>query len=244
MPLYRIICFLWRGEGLPSYSQNVYDLDYVVNLKNGIKRCLGGGQLAVMTDDYYLPLLASHPDLNDVEFIPFEGHGIGGWTNVLEAFRPDLRPKFCDRFLLVGLDTVFINDFSWLFEWDHAPVGIPRDPFDTKTVCDAVISFDKQGAKIVWDFYLKEVARNQMKDHLLARKPSEMMLLRTLSKVHKWKNLDETNPGMLLSYKAHVVRDRRLWRNSSIVYFHGHPKPADLPKESEIRKVWEGPDGV
>ncbi len=47
------------------------------------------------------------------------------------------------------------------------------------------------------------------------------------------------NPQKLLSYKVHVMRGANPWAmKSSIVYFHGTPKPHARPSENNINREW------
>lgn len=230
---------LWKGEDLPAYSNNAYDVSDLERLWRGVQRSVPPPyRMVVLIDEHYEAKIDRQDTLYGVTFAPFKGDGCGGWSNMLEAFRPWLRPQGDERVVLVGLDTVFVGDCSWLFEWDRAPVGLPWDPFETETVCDGVVSFDEPGAQLVWDAFIHERDRNQMKDHVLAGKPSEMMLLRALWRLHDWPTLEPV-PRRLLSYKVHVKAKKMAWEDASIVYFHGKPKPKDLPEDHPIRTVWE-----
>lgn len=251
-----MMSFLWQGDDLPGYSANKYDLEYVARLARGVWRWCGeDAELVIIADDHYAPLLRAYV----AERAPYHtdwrtrfrvdimaGFGIGGWSNVLEGFRPGLQPKEGERVVMVGLDTVFVGDSSWLFDWNEAPIGLPLDPYHDPEPCDAVIVVSPDGAWTVWNYFIAEAKRNKMKDHLMAGVPSEMMLLRHLSKVHGWAKL-EPRATRLLSWKVHLNKNLftpktispRWPSGTSLVYFHGRPKPADLPEEDPIRKEWE-----
>lgn len=235
--MHRVLTCLWRGEGLPSYSNDVYTIQDVRNLSNNITSSIPDSSLTVLVDEHYQEELEKDPD-RTYEVLPLEGHGIGGWTNFLEIYRPDLSPAAGWRNVAVGLDTVFTGDASWLWHWSESPVGLPLDPFYAPDVCDGVASFDAEGARVVWDAY--ELAKpDGMKNYLMGGKsqPSEMLLLRTLYERHAWKPL-EYRPERLLSYKVHVRKHKM--SGADVVYFHGRPKPGDLPPNDPIRQVWEG----
>jgi len=234
----KVFCCLWNGTDLPNYSGGVYDLTWVDRLHRNIQRRLPGGSLTVLVDMFYWDkIVQTYGPAVPYHVIPLLELGIGGWSNVLEIFAPDLRPAEGQRHLAVGLDTVFISDPSWLFQWCAAPVGLPRDPIFTKTVCDAVISFDAEGASIVWDEF-QRASDSRMSRYLMMNRPSEMMLLRSLWDKYQWPML-EPEPRQLLSYKCHVQKTG-LCPETSVVYFHGRPKMIDLPQTDPIRMEWEG----
>ena len=182
--------------------------------------------------------------LADIAVVPFFGDDCGGWSRVLEAFQPKLMPLEGDRTLLVGLDTVPMGDLRWLFN-TKGPVTLPMDPLFQDEVCDAVIVFNRTGAKKVWQRYLDEKAKNGMQDFLMAGKPSEMMLLRKMYEEGEDWTVFEESPQRLLSYKAHVAATTgpRIGRplsleHASIVYFHGRPKLRDLPDSDPVKRGW------
>ena len=237
--MHRIFCCLWKGEDLPGFSADKYDVSDVAKLARGFRRHLTVEHEFVLIVDanYDYAARTLLPD-DLVTVLPMEGWGIGGWSNMLEPYRPGLRSS--ERSLLVGLDTIVVGNCDWLFEWDEAPMGLPWDPFQKETVCDAVVTWDKHGAEIVWEAFLKS-RKDGMKCHLLFGRPSEMILFRDLWTQLGWPTLELT-PKRLLSYKCHVKgrsgRDRS-WDKASIVYFHGNPKPCHLHKTHPLRQEWE-----
>jgi hypothetical protein len=52
------------------------------------------------------------------------------------------------------------------------------------------------------------------------------------------KRIDDLWNGRVISYKAHVAKQGRLPANAKIVYFHGHPKPNELPHVPWVRDNW------
>lgn len=230
----RVFACLWRGTGLPKFSQDVYGVDYVKALVCGVERCVPDADLILLVDDYYWKALKDVKEgLAPITICRFEGHGIGGWSNILEVCRPSLWPVGDEYHMHVGLDTVFINNCEWLFEWDKAPVGLPLDPFHAPLPCNGVWTFNREGAELVWNAYL---AAGYMREHRLFGVPSEMQLLRALDKEHRWPRLEEV-PKKLLSYKVHVRRGVP-WKDASIVYLHGTPKQHDLHDHDPVKKIW------
>lgn len=242
---------LWKGEGLPSYSQGQYGVEDVVRLWHGMRRHIPNSRLVVLCDDesfaelccFAIPKELEHPDMADTSrLVQFEGFGVGGWTNVLEAMNPDLYDEFVggdgsERALLVGLDTVFTGDCEWLFEWDEAPIGLPLDPYNSSQPCDAVVTFDRKGATLAWVEFM--AARQHRKfPHLYAGRPSEMVLLQHLWKIHGWPML-ETTMDRLKSFKGCNLRDAAVCPDASLVYFHGRPKIRELATGHPVRVEWE-----
>ena len=229
----KIYACLWKGDDLPHYSANKYGARDVANLARNVKRRIPEGELHIFVDKENLS------EVQDTGAIihPFIGIGCGGWSHSFEAFFPDYWPEPDERVLWMGLDTVIMGDPSWLYLWDESPVGLPLDPYATPQPCDAVISFDRQGAEIIWRAY-QEVAVNKMRDFLMGTNPSEMYLLRHLYKIHGWAPLEE-HPKKLLSYKQHVLCEGLDPLETDIVYFHGNPKLPDLTKGNPVRMEWE-----
>ena len=65
--------------------------------------------------------------------------------------------------------------------------------------------------------------------------PSEMMTFRRL--YNDVPRLDTIFKGRILSYKAHILPKPERIPDTSIIYFHGSPKPHEL-HEDWIRKNW------
>ena len=246
----RVMVTLWRDEkaDLPGYSGNVYDEQWVANLARNVKRQLPNGELVVVADTFYCRRLIEAgeqnlPELKEVQIVPMLGVGIGGWSNVFELWRPELWPEEGARHLAVGLDTVFVGDPSWLFRWDEGHVGVPFDPYHHPEVCDAVISFDKAGAAMLWNEFLHSKGDGMKQDHYMGR-PSEMALIRRMHRERgaPWVAALELMPERLLSYKCHVkTGEVPVQSTTSVVYFHGTPKPHQLGTDDPIRKEWEAP---
>jgi len=224
---------LWEGKDLPSYSANAYqDLRYVRHLAKAAQDV--GGKLTLIADNHYHPIV-SKAAIPGVDLVRMNGYGCGGWSPILEAFRPDLRPWNDSRHVLVGLDTIVTGDIRWLWEWDDAPIGVPMDPYETDTVCDAVWTFDRLGSAIMWDAFMASM-KTGMRAHYYAGRPSEMALVRDVWRTRRWPTLDSSK---VASFKAHYCRAAGDL-SASIVYFHGRPKPADLDRNHPLRAIWEG----
>jgi hypothetical protein len=235
----RVFSCLWQGTDLPGFSNDAYSPVYVDRLRKGVEKHVPNGQLTMVCDEFYYDKLQGDPRFKAVRLERFDGHGIGGWTNMLEVFREGLRPKMGRRHILVGLDTVFVGNSKWLFDWDKSPIGLPLDPYKAPLPCNAVTTFNFEGAAFIWDAF--EVAKTDgFKDYMMFGCASEMSLLRFLYEQEKWYPL-EPRAKKLLSYKVHWNQMRNPFLESpSMVYFHGRPKPHEMTPHDPVRRIWEG----
>lgn len=242
-----VIATLWVGDDLPDYSANKYGIRDVVRLWRGMRQHVTDGVLHVLCDDVMLNQLRFSS-----EMMPFlmedtkscllhrmRKVGIGGWSNVLEAFHPAFWKDIGspDRVLLVGLDTVFVRNSDWLFDWNQAAVGIPCDPFvpEENPPCDAVVTYGEEGRKLVWDEYERTRPLDPF-PHLYNDQPSEMALLRHLHTQHQWPLLEGLRREKLISYKGCHVSQDGVPETATIVYFHGTPKPSELPIDDPMQE--------
>lgn len=241
-----MIACLWSDDRreLPGYSGKAkWSIGVVSALVLNARRRVPGCRFVLLVDEVWArayDAIVTSPGGGAARIpdalVSFSGADCGGWSRICEVFRPDLAPRAGERNLFVGLDTVFVDDARWLFEWDHAPVGLPLDPYHAPERCDAVVSYDAEGAALVWAAYEESRDRDGMRADLYAGKPSEMALLRRLSREHGWPPLE---PGFhrLRSYKVHG--SQRV-QGTTVVYFHGTPKPQDLPEGNWVRGELEG----
>lgn len=233
----RAIACLWRGVGLPEFSNDVYDRRYVEALATGIERHVPDGQLTLISDEHYHPLVR---DIEGVEHVKFHGIDFGGWSRMMETMRPDLWPKGDERIVGMNLDIVLVGDCSWLWEWDEADVGLPTDPLHPSVPANPVWTWNRAGAKLCWEAYrrilMDRVPTEKVRMPTAMGQPSEMALFRQLAAEHGWPRLERAF-ARLRSYKKHVL-PARSWKDASVVYFHGSPKPHELPETHPLKKVW------
>lgn len=230
----RYYSFLWHStDNLPSYSKNQYSAEDVFRLRRGIERHDPDGRLIMFSDEHYAKACE---EAGAEEVILFSGKDCGGWSRMLEPYSPANRPGGKTRHVLLGLDTVIMKNPSWLFKWDKSPIGMPLDPCRAPDCCDAVLTIDQVGCGITWAEYRKH-APSKMRAYRLRNMPSEMMLLRALFERHKWTPIEKV-PRRLASYKMHIAKRRIDWKVPDIIYFHGRPKPADLPDDDPVKLEW------
>lgn len=244
-----LMCNLWRGEALPKFSNDAYGLEDVLKLWRNARRHVEDLRLVCMVDKHYYDRREDIKFASDEEaksfkatahFQPYEGYGIGGWSNVMECFRPELHQLTGrQRAVVVGLDTVFVGNSDWLWQQRTEPVSLPMDPFYNEVPCDAVITFDSLGAKLAWRKFV-DTRLDKPYPYKLFDQPSEMMLLRSLwDEMGRPAFLEGNQMRLLQSFKACKLAEVSTLPHASVVYFHGKPKPKDLDPEHPVRKEWE-----
>lgn len=116
-----------------------------------------------------------------------------------------------DRLALFGLDTIITGSLDSIFAYD-GPLAVPRDPYNPMSPCNGVVLCPSR-------------------PEISAQGGNGMAVLRHFD--HEY--LDDLFPGLLKSYKVHVVPEGL--GDARIVYFHGEPKPHIL-KDAWIKENW------
>jgi hypothetical protein len=217
------VCTLFRPPNyLPEWS-DVYDASWADKLYRGIARnyskpfrfvCLNDGGYTFAENVISIPLLDS-----------------AGWGNMLEAFRPEISD---DCITVLGLDTVITGDITSIVDTDTV-CGLPRSPgmrVAKNEICNAIGIYGREYATGLWETYQSDPEYWQ-RTALLGGQFSEVAFLRQNVK-EDVTLLDDLYPKQIISYKAHLRRqrnrDRRraLRKSARIMYFHGRPKPPDV----------------
>lgn len=121
--------------------------------------------------------------------------------------------------ILVGLDTVITGSLYHLANYclrTDVEIALPRDPYARERACNGV-ALVPAGQKNVFEEWRGE---------------NDMDWIRT--KPHDF--IDDLFPGQVQSYKG-FVRDQGL-NGARICYFHGVPKPHELPDVPWIAEHW------
>lgn len=132
-------------------------------------------------------------------------------TNWLTACQ-QLYGIVADRLILLGLDTIITGRLNEIFHY-NGTLAVPRDPYYPESPCNGVVLCPTRT------------------DIACAPAESDMRVLDTFKK--DW--LDDLFPGLIKSYKVHVLKDGL--GDARIVYFHGEPKPHVLD-DPWILKEW------
>ena len=153
-----------------------------------------------------------------------------GWMSLMEMYRPDI---CTGKRFTIGLDTILTGPLNDILHND-CRVALCQDPFSPKMVCNAVTLASPEFAEEFWHYWLNNEAEVLQKDKMFDA-PSEMMTFRRL--YNDVPRLDTIFKGRILSYKAHILPKPERIPDTSIIYFHGSPKPHEL-HEDWIRKNW------
>lgn len=245
----RVVTWLWKPRGdLPEFTTQ-YGVEYVRALLTGLGRNLSPPwRLELWVDENWMQALRLwlevHPEFrftDRLRLIPITEPMVG-WAHMMEIFHPDHRPGQGERVLALGLDSIIVGNCDWLFEWDQADCGWIRDPLDSRTISNSVMTYDRNGAMCLWDIYQEAKREKFPKWCRMFDQPSEMMIMREhFSKyIHPLLNEDPPENGpRLLSYKVQTNQGV-YWPgwDVSVVYFHGSPKPHELPETNPLRQLW------
>lgn len=123
--------------------------------------------------------------------------------------------------ILCGLDTVVVGNCDHLAAYclGADKIAVPRDPFQTETVCNGV-ALVPGGQRWVWDDWRGQNDMEWIRSH-----SSRMAVL------------DDVFPGAVVSYKGHTEKVG-LEDATRIVYFHGLKKPHELMHVGWIDRHW------
>lgn len=234
---------LWEpDEAFSKRHRHGYNFQHVERFISNVNRRLKiEHDIVVLVDQHWMDLIiGAEPDTpSNVTFVEAPDP-VGGWSRVMECYNPELRAELgIERGCWAGLDTVFMKDWSDILMAD-IPVGLPKDPYHKGQVCNAVTTFTREGADLMWNRYQQRVieTRDWWEGSLLAGQFSEMNFQRLLWKEQGWTTLSHLFPGKLISYKAHFKTNKCALNGASIVYFHGTPKMWDLPVDDPVAAEW------
>ena len=245
-PHITIVTALFDGHwtGVP-HSVGIYDESWVDKLYRGIERNLTiPFEFICLVDKNY----TFGEDINAVRFKRSVDQY--GWMSLMEMYRPEL----CEgiRFT-IGLDTIITGPLDDIVTSTVSKFAACSDPMYPKQICNAVTLSTPEFCEEFWGMWegnedkllpdCKLILENS------APVPSEMVLMRKY--YGNSPRIDKVFPNKILSYKVHIVdenllhyyqeletRKKRI-ENSSIVYFHGWPKPHHIVGEYWVQENWK-----
>ena len=148
-----------------------------------------------------------------------------GWMSLMEWYRPDL---CAGNRITLGLDTIITGRLGRIFAYDPEKdklntrgLAVCKDPFEEFKICNAITMATPEFCREIWPWW-KTNENALMQECLYKGYPSEMILLRNYYGDSPC--LDYYFPE-IASYKMHILTKFVSLRESSIVYFHGKPKP-------------------
>ena len=209
------------------HSVGIYDASWVDKLYRGISRNYSGMfDFICLTDKNYKfeePIITERLSMSVDQY---------GWMCMVDMYRPNLCKG--NRFTM-GLDTIITGPMDDILN-HNTRVGLCGDPLEPDKVCNAVTLASPEFCDEYWDRW-KDKNKDMMKECIFLRAPSEMAVLRKY--YNDVERLDVTFPNRILSYKAHVVGNSRSLIDSSIVYFHGNPKPHNIVHQGWVQENWK-----
>jgi hypothetical protein len=221
-----ILCVLFQGEHVPAHSRGIYDASWVDKLYRGVARnTMVPFRFVCLVNQPY----DFEEDVTSVRLWDPEEE----WMAINEIYRNDLG---VERGVFFGLDTIIVGNLDELLTWS-GDFGLLSDPFRHQTICNGIVSFGRAWADRLWDDWNEDREKIRATCQINGS-PSEMAFLRQ-RKDPAWVLLDKTWPGRFLSYKASGLKHQEMISEEArVVYFHGKPKPHQLPEASPLLEHW------
>lgn len=191
-----IATLLWDANAASQPYSRSYDETWVEKLYRGFARNLTVPFRFVVFTDREREF--AHPEIEQ-DRIGMKSPDYGA---CLEPYRLN------QPMILVGLDTIVTGncDSLALYCMTARKLAVPRDPFNTHTVCNGV-ALVPAGHEHVW---LEGAGKNDME---WIREQDAAVI-------------DDLFPGLVVSYKGHV-KEHGLG-DARIVYFHGFQKMGEI----------------
>ena len=226
-----IVTALFNGFNtlVPQTKQyvGIYTTEWVDKLYRGIARNYDGpfGFICLGDENYRF-------EERNIQLVRFDRSvDQYGWMSLMEWYRPDI---VAGNRITLGLDTIITGSLQRIFAYKPEKIALCKDPFEHFKVCNAVTIATPEFCAEVWPWWLAN-ENSLMQECLYKGYPSEMVLLQKY--YGNSPCLDRMYPE-IASYKMDIQTKFVSIRESSIVYFHGKPKPHELPGEPWIRANW------
>ena len=173
-------------------------------------------------------VLEHHPDerfvcLSDVSILGVEVIPLvyewAGWWSKMEMFRPNVLSG--ETFVYLDLDTTVLGPFTELIK--HRSSLIMRDVYRPHGLQSSVMVLPAEVRRQVWSVFYTDAEYHMKK----AGAGGDQAFLETLLD-GRIERLQDVYPGLIQSYKADHVASRGVDPNTSLLIFHGQPKPWDV----------------
>ena len=222
-----IVVALFDGKqtGIP-HSVGIYTPEWVDKLYRGVARNYSGPfNFICLTEknyDFVEPIKQIRFSRSVDQY---------GWMSLMEWYRPDL---CTGNRVTMGLDTIITGPLDDIFNFSFSKAAVCQDPYHPNEICNAMTLVTPAFCDEIWNYWLENEYQVINECELLGA-PSEMILLRKLYSASP--RLDTIFKGSILSYKVHIRDHWERVKDSSIIYFHGVPKPHQID-EQWIRENW------
>ena len=239
-----------RQTGVP-HTTGVYDPAYVEKLYRGFKRNL------TIPFDFVCLVDKNYIFQEDIKAVRFKRSvDQYGWMSLMEMYRPEI----CEGIrLTVGLDTIITGPVDDILQAQVSKFAGCTDPMYPKQICNAITLSTPEFCEEFWGMWegneVKLIPDSKLVLENVAPAPSEMVLMRKYYGDSPC--IDKVFPNRILSYKVHVKENEhpidklegvshnvyqnrlKLIERSSIIYFHGWPKPHNIAEQRWVRENWK-----
>lgn len=191
---------------------NGFSEDYVYRLKDSVTK------YSWMHDRF---VCLTNQKLDRVECIPFKQNWIGWWSK-LELFRPGL---FSGRVAYFDLDTMIVGDISDLISDPSDFIAIKNWKYESGYMGSGVMGWnaDLDFSRIYQEFSPRLAFEYEQS---MERWGDQAWIQERLPVPYA--TYDERYPGRIVSYKGVVRKLGYVPRETSVVAFHGRPRPASI----------------
>ena len=239
-----------RHTGVP-HTTGVYDTAYVEKLYRGFKRNL------TIPFDFVCLVDKNYIFQEDIKAVRFKRSvDQYGWMSLMEMYRPEI----CEGIrLTVGLDTIITGPVDDILQAQVSKLAVCTDPMYPDKICNAITLSTPEFCEEFWGMWegneVKLIPDSKLVLENVAPAPSEMVLMRKYYGDSPC--IDKVFPNRILSYKVHVKENEhpidklegvshnvyqnrlKLIERSSIIYFHGWPKPHNIAEQRWVRENWK-----
>ena len=238
-----------RQTGVP-HTTGVYDPAYVEKLYRGFKRNL------TIPFDFVCLVDKNYIFQEDIKAVRFKRSvDQYGWMSLMEMYRPEI----CEGIrLTVGLDTIITGPVDDILQAQVSKFAVCTDPMYPNQICNAITLSTPEFCEEFWGMWegneVKLIPDSKLVLENVAPAPSEMVLMRKYYGDSPC--IDKVFPNRILSYKVHVKENEhpidklegvshnvyqnrlKLIERSSIIYFHGWPKPHNIAEQMWVQENW------
>ena len=238
-----------RQTGVP-HTTGVYDTAYVEKLYRGFKRNL------TIPFDFICLVDKNYIFQEDIKPVRFKRSvDQYGWMSLMEMYRPEI----CEGIrLTVGLDTIVTGPMDDILQAQVSKFAVCTDPMYPDQICNAITLSTPEFCEEFWGMWegneAKLIPESKLILENVAPAPSEMVLMRKY--YGNSPCIDKIFPNKILSYKVHVKENEypiedletgphhryeyrlELIYKSSIIYFHGWPKPHNIAQQRWVQENW------
>lgn len=187
-------------------SSELYDVDYVERLYEGVEQYLPGTDFVCLSDTAvpgkHIPLMFDWP----------------GWWAKMEIFRPDITGDI----LYFDLDTILVKNCGFMNGHPNRPAML-ADFYRPGGLGSGVMWLPEASRSHIW----KSWTRNPSKWMKLYQREGDQAFLEQ-HWISSADRLQQLFPGKIVSYKAHHVGISGVPQGAAVVCFHGKPKPRDV----------------